>query len=150
MSTAVYAGTVWLGVFVIALIAEIISLGLTSIWFCGGALVSSLLGFLGCNIYIQVIAFLLVSTVLILFLRPLAKNKLLAHSHPTNIDELIGKEVKVIERIDPSADTGHVKIGDVEWRAVSEHGAVFEAGSKVSIVRIEGTKVIVRWPEGMF
>jgi Membrane protein implicated in regulation of membrane protease activity len=144
MSPNVYAATIWIAVFAAALIWEIVSLGLTSIWFCGGAIAAAIAGYLGANWYVQIVIFIVVSAVLLLACRPIAKKKLITTAAPTNIDRNIGKKVKVLETVDSSAGTGLIKIGDVEWRAVSEDGRTIAKDSFAEIVSIEGTKVYLR------
>ena len=138
------AATIWIVVFAAALIWEIVSLGLTSIWFCGGAVVAAIVAYLGVNPYVQIILFIVTSTILLLLCRPIAKKKLIAQGAPTNLDRNIGKKVKILETVDASEGTGLVKIGDVEWKAVSESGKVLQKDSFAEIVNIEGTKVYLR------
>jgi membrane protein implicated in regulation of membrane protease activity len=138
------AATIWIIVFAAAIVWEILSLGLTSIWFCGGALVAAVAAYLGVNPYVQIVLFLVVSTILLLLCRPIAKKKLLAQGAPTNLDRNIGKKVKVLETVDASEGTGLIKLGDVEWKAVSESGSVIPKDSFAEIVNIEGTKVYLR------
>ena len=144
MSPTTLAGTIWIAVFAVALIWEIISLGLTSIWFCGGAIVASIAGFMGANYYVQIVLFIVVSAVLLIALRPIAKKKLIVSGAPTNIDRNIGSKVKILETVNPSEGTGLIKIGDVEWRAVSEDGRVISKDSFAEITKIEGTKVFLK------
>ena len=138
------AATIWIIVFAAALIWEILSLGLTSIWFCGGAVVAAIAAYMGVNPYVQIILFIVTSTILLLLCRPIAKKKLIAQGAPTNLDRNIGRKVKVLETVDASEGTGLVKIGDVEWKAVSESGKVLQKDSFAEIVNIEGTKVYLR------
>ncbi len=144
MPANISAATVWIIVFAVMIIWEIVSLGLTSIWFCGGAIAAAIAGFMGANIYIQIVLFIAVSTVLLLAIRPIAKKKLITTAAPTNIDRNIGKKVKILETVDPAEGTGLIKIGDVEWKAVSESGKTIAKDSFAEIVSIEGTKVYVR------
>ena len=148
MSPNAVAATVWIAVLAVMIIWEIISLGLTSIWFCGGAIVAAIAGYYGLNVYIQIVLFIAVSTILLLAIRPIAKKKLLTTAAPTNIDRNIGKKVKVLETVDSSAGTGLIKIGDVEWRAVSENGKTIAKDSFAEIVNIEGTRVYLREVNG--
>ncbi|MBQ8952083.1 MAG: NfeD family protein [Eubacterium sp.] len=138
------AATIWIIIFAAALIWEIVSLGLTSIWFCGGAVAAAIVAYLGVNPYVQIILFIVVSTILLLLCRPIAKKKLIAQGAPTNLDRNIGKKVKILETVDASEGTGLIKLGDVEWKAVSENGSVIPKDSFAEIVNIEGTKVYLR------
>lgn len=144
MSQTVTAVLIWLTVAIIALVIEAISLGLTSVWFTGGGLAAAIAAGLGAGVYLQIVIFIAVSVGLVLMLRPLAKKRIISGSEPTNLDSLIGRKEIVIEEIDNIEKTGRIRINDVEWRASSEDGSVINKGSLVEVVRIAGTKLIVR------
>ncbi|MBO4863631.1 MAG: NfeD family protein [Eubacterium sp.] len=137
-------GTFWVIVAAVALVAEIVSLGLTTIWFTGGAIVAAIIGYMGGPLWAQVAAFIVVSTILLLVMRPIAKKYLAIGQEKTNTDSLIGRIEKVLVEVDNNAGTGKIKLGDVDWRAVSEDGSVIPEGTLVKIERIEGTKLYVR------
>ena len=137
-------GTFWVIVAAVALVVEIITMGLSSIWFTGGGIVAAVIGYLDGPLWLQIAAFIVVSTVLLLSMRPLAMKKLKLGQEKTNADSLIGRTEKVLTTIDNNAKTGMVKIADVEWRAVSEDGSVIPEGTLVVIKRIEGTKLYVQ------
>ena len=48
---------IWLSLFVLFLVIEIITMGLTTIWFAGGALVAFLVAVLGLGLGVQIIIF---------------------------------------------------------------------------------------------
>ena len=137
-------GTFWVIVAAVALVIEIITMGLSSIWFTGGGIVAAVIGYLDGPLWLQIAAFIVVSTVLLLSMRPLAMKRLKLGQEKTNADSLIGRTEKVLTTIDNNAKTGMVKIADVEWRAVSEDGSVIPEGTLVVIKRIEGTKLYVQ------
>ena len=62
----------WLALFVILLIIEIITVGLTTIWFAGGSMAALIVAAVGGPVWLQVILFLVVSFVLLFFTRPWA------------------------------------------------------------------------------
>ena len=144
MSDASKAGLIWLGVFAFMIVAEVSTVGLTAIWFAGGAVVASIAGFLGADLVWQIILFMVVSLVLLIVLRPLAKKKMLKHVTPTNVDSLIGQVYPVLSKIGPGHEAGQIKIGDVEWRAISEDGAEIPENTPVEILRVEGSKLVVK------
>ncbi|MBR0145400.1 MAG: NfeD family protein [Eubacterium sp.] len=143
LSDSSVAGLIWLGIFAFMIVAEATSVGLTAIWFAGGALVSSVAGFLGADIVWQIVIFMVVSLALLIALRPLAKKRIMKHITPTNADSLIGQFYPALTKIGPGHETGQIRIGDVEWRVVSEDGSEIPEGTVVEIRRIEGTKLIV-------
>lgn len=61
----------WLILFVILLIIEILTMGLTTIWFAGGALAAFLAGMLGFGLPVQIGIFLVVSILLFVLTRRL-------------------------------------------------------------------------------
>ena len=77
-------------------------------------------------------------------MRPIAKKHLPVGVEKTNTDSWIGRTEKVLTTIDNNAGTGMIKIGDVEWRAVSDDGSVIPEGTLVTIQRLEGTKLYVK------
>ena len=63
---------VWLVVLAILLVIEFLTLGLTTVWFAGGALIAFLVSLAGGPLWLQILLFLVISVVLLLFTRPLA------------------------------------------------------------------------------
>ena len=107
----------WLIVLAVLLIIEAITVGLTTIWFAGGALIAAVLSWMGMGIAVQWGAFLLISLVLLIFTRPLAVRYMNRGMTKTNVDSLIGEKAVVIQEINNLAQTGQVRINDIEWMA---------------------------------
>ena len=135
----------WLVLFVVLLIIEIFTMGLTTIWFAGGALVALLLAFLHLGLPIQIIAFLVVSIVLLVMTRPLAVKFFNRERQKTNAESLIGQTAVVLEAIDRIHGSGRVEVNGMEWSAkTDESEEVIEPGKIVVIDGIQGVKLIVR------
>ena len=66
----------WLMIAGIMAILEAITMGLTCIWFVGGAVCAAIAAAVGAPVIVQVIIFLVVSAILVACTRPLAKKKL--------------------------------------------------------------------------
>ena len=126
------------------LIAEIATLGLTTIWFAGGALASFFAGLLGAGLEIQIGVFFAVSIVLLLSVRPSACKRFNKGRMKTNLEGFLGMEGKVIETVDNFNQKGSVFLDGKQWTARSEDGSVIEAGERVSVVQISGVKLIVK------
>lgn len=133
----------WLIIFAACLIIEIITLGLTTIWACGGALIAMIIAFFSGSLALQVVAFLVVTTILFFTTRPLAKKHMDNRLEKTNVESLIGKHVIVSADIDNLKSQGQVMIGGVEWTARSKDGSHIESGAEVVINEISGVKAIV-------
>ena len=120
------------------------TVGLTSIWFAAGSFVAFIIALLGGNVVVQGIAFILVSVVLLALTKPWAGKYINSRTVKTNVDSLVGQETVVCESISNRENTGKVMLNGIEWTARAEDpAAVYEKGSIVRILRIEGVKVIV-------
>ena len=62
----------WLVALIVFIIIEFVTMGLTTIWFAGGALVASVAAAFQAPIWLQVTLFLVVSLLLLFFTRPIA------------------------------------------------------------------------------
>lgn len=135
---------VWMGLVILFLVVELITVGLTTIWLAGGALVAFILAAAGAGFCLQLIAFFVVSFVLIYFTRPFAVKYLNPRRTRTNSEQLIGEIVKVTGRIDNRAAEGTALAKGLEWsaRAVSDDMTI-EKDTLVKVIRIEGVKLIV-------
>lgn len=120
-------------------------MGLTAIWFAFGGLAALIAGLLGGPIWVQVICFLVVSILMLLLTRPLAVKYFKPGLKKTNVDAIPGKVGKVTETILPLEGKGQVKIDGQIWSAKVEDGVtVVEEGAVVTVVRVEGVKLVVR------
>lgn len=135
---------VWIVAIVLAVILEAQSAALTAIWFVPGAVASLILALCDVSWQIQVLVFVLLSLVLVLFGTLFVRKRIKKKGYtPTNADRTIGMEGMVTETIDAIAATGEVKVDGKRWTARSEDGSVIAEGEIVRILRIEGVKVIV-------
>ena len=137
----------WFAVAAILMIIEIATLGLTTIWFAVGALIAGFLHMAGCNIWIQVTAFVAVALLLLFMTRPLASRYLNSQVKRTNADSLIGEICLVSQAIDNLKGEGQVMVRGQEWTARSVDGSHIEEGRKVKITAISGVKLMVEQAE---
>lgn len=136
--------TVWLIALVLLLIIEVLTMGLTTIWFAGGAFVAMLMALAGMPVYLQIVAFLLVSLVLLFCTRPLAVNFFNRDRVKTNIDDLVGKQAIVLTQINNLKGTGQVNLNGMEWSARAyEDEITIPAGAVVMVKEIQGVKLMV-------
>lgn len=135
----------WLAVLAVLLLIEAITAGLTTIWFAGGALVAAIAAYCGAGAVLQFCLFVAISLVLLIFTRPIAVKYMNPDLEKTNADSLIGKKAVVIEEIDNLAQTGHVRIRDIEWMArTSDDHVKIPENTVVEIEEIHGVKLIVK------
>ena len=133
---------VWLGLAIILTIIEGLTLGLTTIWFALGALISMLLAFLGWSLPVQILVFLIISTVLLIFTRPLVLKKMKLGRVKTNADSLVGQEGVVTAAITPD-DKGQVKIRGQIWTARDIADGKLSPGDRVTVKEIAGVTLVV-------
>lgn len=135
---------IWLIVFVILVAVEIATMGLATIWFAGGALVATLVAAIGGPVWLQIAVFVVVSTVLLFFTRPIAVKYFNKERVRTNVESLIGKQAIVISEIENLHGVGQVTVNGQEWSARSSKSDVkIPVGAVVVILAIEGVKLIV-------
>ncbi len=133
----------WLILFVVLLITEFATMGLTTIWFAAGSLVAFFASLLHATWWLQFILFIIVSFVMLIFTRPIAVKYLNKGITKTNVNSIVGRTGKVVKEIDNQLATGYVAIGGQEWAARSANGNVIQVGTIVTVKAIEGVKVIV-------
>ena len=134
----------WLAVFVLLIVIELATMGLTTIWFAGGAVAGFIASMLGANVVIQAVVFFVVSIVLLIFTRPFAVRYINSNKTKTNIDGLIGQEALVLEEINNIRETGCARLEGKEWSARSVDDTVIPADTVVIVERIAGVKLSVK------
>lgn len=134
----------WLIVLILSIVIEAITMGLTSIWFAGGALVALLLSAFNVPVWIQVMVFFVVSVVLICFTRPIAVKYFNKDRVRTNVESLIGRQAIVISEIDNLQGIGQVTVGGKQWSARNaKEDKVIPVGAVVRVSAIKGVKLMV-------
>ena len=138
-------GYVWIAVIVLAVIIELLTDQLVSIWFVPGAMIATVLDFCNANIVWQVIVFLVISVAGIILGKTVLTKYLKTGNTKTNIDAIIGEKCVVIEAIDNYKGCGQAKVKGQIWSARSVDDTVsFEAGEILTVVAIEGVKLICK------
>lgn len=133
----------WFVLLVVFLIVEASTVTMVALWFVIGALGAMIVSFF-CNwIWLQVAVFLVLSSVMLLLLRPLVRKYIRPRLIRTNVDSVIGTTCRVVAAIDNVEGTGQVKLGGIEWSARSSDGTPIEKDTLVQVDRVEGVKVFV-------
>ena len=135
---------VWVILLVLFVVIEVLTMGLTTIWFAGGALVAAITAVLQLPAYIQIATFIVVSFVLIIFTRPIAVRYFNKDRVKTNAESIVGKKAIVTGAIDNIKASGQVTVAGMEWSARSiSDDITIEEGKVVTVVAISGVKLIV-------
>lgn len=138
----------WLVLLVLCIVVELATMGLTTVWFAGGALVAAVAA--GCHapLWLQIALFLAVSLLLLFFTRPIAMKYFNKDRIKTNAESLVGKQAVVISEIDNLEGVGQVTIGGQEWSARSiDDRKKMAVGTAVYVRAISGVKLMVEEKE---
>lgn len=140
-----YMPYVWAAVTVLAIIVESIVGDLVTIWFIPAGVLAVILSLLPFNIpvWLQVLIFLAVSTILVIMSKTIWKG--LFKKNPlvkTNLDAVVGNEALVVEKIDNIEGKGAVKIFGKVWSALSEDSSIIDENELVIVKEIRGVKLV--------
>ena len=138
---------IWLALVIVLIVIEIFTVGLTTIWFAGGALAAIVINLLGLGMVWQIIVFLVVSGVLLFFTRPWALKYINSNRVKTNYEGVIGKVIRITDHtfVINMNQTGKAVVNGQEWSVRSEQDKVILGeGTLAKVVKIEGVKLIVR------
>ncbi len=130
----------WLALFVVALVLELFTADMISIWFALAAVPSFILALINVNPVVQIVLFAIVTAVLLLLTRPVVKKYMKTNEIKTNVDAIVGMTGPVIKEITPDT-IGKIKIRYMEWSAISNETLV--VGDMARVLDVEGVKLIV-------
>ena len=134
---------IWLGILILSCIVEAITFSLTSIWAAIAALPLIFISKTPLDIKWQLLIFVVLTTVLVIFTRPFAVKKLKIGKSKTNVDSIIGQEVLVTKSI-KKFDKGLVKAKNgVIWTAKSKDDSEIEKGSNAKVISVEGNTLTI-------
>ena len=138
----------WIIIFIVLLIIEIATLGLTTVWFAAGARAAFLAGILGAGLAVQIVLFRVVSIVLRVLTRPVALKYFNNKRQSTNVESMIGRQGVALETIDTIKSQGLVEVDGETWSArTDEPEGVIPKDTVVSVEGVQGVKLIVKKKE---
>jgi membrane protein implicated in regulation of membrane protease activity len=111
--------------------------------FAVGAVLAAVLAFVGVDVGITWLVFVLGSAAGFAALFPLRKR--LDREQPQDgigARRLLGQQAVVLEAV-PAGDAGLVRVGREEWKAESVDGSAVPVGALVKVVEVRGTRVLV-------
>ncbi len=132
----------WLVLTVILLVFEAFTAALVSIWFAIGAAAAFIASLIVPDmIIVHIIVFVVVSVLMLLITRPLAKKYMPKKSAaPTNTDRIIGRRAMVTKPI-KGDKKGRVYVDGQSWAAQSS--AEFEVDDVCIVLEVEGVTLVV-------
>lgn len=136
---------IWLIVSLFSFILEIATTGFLIFWFGVAGLIVTVLSLFISNIIVQFTIFIIISTILIIYTKPLTEK----FSKPnqivkTNAYSVEGKIGKVTKDIEPVEGRGQVIIDGETWSAKSFDDSFIPKGTEVKVESLNGVKVIVK------
>ena len=120
---------------------EVITVGLTTVWFVISGFVSLILSLFIDSIEIEFSVFVLLGVLLLITTRPYLVKKLHVKESKTNLDRVVGMMGVVTEDI-TTLSPGEVKVDGKRWTAISDSN--IKVGSKVEVLSIIGVKIKVK------
>ena len=135
---------VWAIIAAVLIIGEIFISGFFILFFGVGAIPAALVAYFHGPVYLQLLVFAVTSGITLGFGRRIALK--LTAGTPTNVgsDRMIGKAGFVLKEINAKTASGLVRVEREEWRADSESGELIPTEKWVEVVRIDGTRLIVK------
>lgn len=134
----------WMILAALFIVGEIFTAGFFLLPIGIGAAIAGLVALLGGNTIWQLAVFVVASFVLFLASRRFAQKVTKEQPPGIGADRFIGEECVVLEDINNLDNSGRVRKGKEEWRASSESGANIPAGTKVIVVSLSGTQLVVK------
>ncbi len=134
---------IWIAATVFFIIIEAATTTLVSIWFVAGTIAAAVSGIFTDSIPVQILVFLVVTSIALVATRPLVKKSRNHKKVNTNSDRFIGKTGLVTEEINNIQGKGQVVIMGKVWTARSKDDTIIAENQDVKVVCIEGVKLIV-------
>ena len=130
---------IWILIAIVFIILELTTNTFILLWLGIGSVVAAVLNYFGFDIYVQVILFVIVSLIFILSTRKFA-NKITPESDKkTTSDRLIGKNAKVLRKIDENNFI--VSVAGEEWSAHTNDS--IDVDDTVKVVGINSIILII-------
>lgn len=134
----------WTIAIITFMIIEASTAQFVSIWFAGGSFAALVAAIFEAGIPLQILIFVLVSGLLLIFTKKFVDRLKTPTSVKTNYDALIGQTAVVTEEISNLDGKGAAKLRGIEWSARSADGNKIKQGTYVTVKSIDGVKLIVK------
>ena len=134
----------WLVIAGVLFIVEICTVSFFAFWPGVGAVAAAICALFTDNFVIQSAVFVIVSTIMIVFMKPLAQKFFKTKDVKMNNKALIDKNGIVTQEIDNLNSKGQVKVSGELWSAISEDDVIIEKGATILIKDVKGVKLVVK------
>lgn len=130
---------IWIILAIVFFSLEMLTGSFILLWFGVSSLIAAILNYLHFDFYTQFGAFLIVSIILLAYTKKFSIKVTPETNKKTTAERLIGKEAKVIRKIDDKNII--VKVSGEEWSAYAKNNV--NIGDIVKVCGIESIKLIV-------
>ncbi len=138
MNIEAYISWIWVGIFVVLVVIEAATQGLTTIWGAASALIMVFISQTGMNIGWQILLFLVMTLGFVVTTRPVLVKKLKVGNNRTNVDTMIGEEVIVTKAISTFEKGEARSKNGVIWSVTSTDGTDIGEGAVCTVQSVEG------------
>lgn len=136
--------TVWLGIMVVLLVAEFITMELYGACGAIGALAGFIVMLFDLPLAVQIVAAVVVAGTLVVLARPIGMKYINQIRKESRMQNLVGADAIVIRTINSAKGMGMVTIDGKAWSAKSHRpNAVIEVGQVVKVVAMQNNTAIV-------
>lgn len=136
--------TMWLILCGLCLIIEMFTVSFLMFFPGISAFIAFVAALLGASTTVQCVIFVIASTLMIVFIRPLVTKLFKTHDTAMNSNALIGKSGIVLKDIVGDQKIGQVKVQGEVWSAICSPDVTIAKDSKVTVLAISGVKLVVK------
>lgn len=134
----------WMVGGIVLLVVEMFTPGFVAAAVAVGCLAAVLPAFVGAGLSWQLAALGAGTLVAFVGARPFLRKHLApVDGYVSNVDALVGRDGTVVEAGQGPATAGRVLVSGEDWRAVSATGETLVAGQQVTVVGVDGNKLVV-------
>jgi membrane protein implicated in regulation of membrane protease activity len=136
---------IWIIAACVLAVGEMLTLGFFLAPFAVGAALAGLADALGASTAVDFAVFIVVSSLLLLLVRPIARShRRLPPATRTGTAALVGRRAIVLERIANDEGVGCVRVDGEVWTARAyDEDTTFEPGARVHVMEIRGATALV-------
>ena len=138
MNIEAYISWIWVGIFVVLVVIEAATQGLTTIWGAASALIMVFISQTGMSIGWQILLFLVMTLGFVVTTRPVLIKKLKVGNNRTNVDTMIGEQVIVTKAVSTFEKGEARSKNGVIWAVTGTDGTEIGEGSVCTVQSVEG------------
>ena len=138
MNIEAYISWIWVGIFVVLVVIEAATQGLTTIWGAASALIMVFISQTGMSIGWQILLFLVMTLGFVVTTRPFLIKKLKVGNNRTNVDTMIGEQVIVTKAVSTFEKGEARSKNGVIWSVTSTDGTDIGEGAVCTVQSVEG------------